>query len=95
MLYANNGRVDGGLYLTRFRADDPRIGRWLSRDPVGESAGPNLYWYVDGDPLNLIDPLGREGDQKGKSCTASPPTPKPKPPPPWPGAHPFFPRRFP
>ena len=25
-----------GLYLTHYRAYDPRLGRWLSRDPLGD-----------------------------------------------------------
>jgi RHS repeat-associated protein len=50
--------VDSGLILTRFRAYDPRIGRWLSRDPIQERGGMNLYGYVGGDPVNGWDPLG-------------------------------------
>jgi len=33
-------------------------GRWLSRDPIGEKGGMNLYAFVGGDPLNRIDPIG-------------------------------------
>jgi len=47
-----------GLFLTEFRAYDPSIGRWLSRDPIGESGSINLYGYVGNDPLNWIDSLG-------------------------------------
>jgi RHS repeat-associated protein len=49
-----------GLYLTEFRAYDPVTGRWLSRDPSGEVSDPegNLYAYVNGDPVNYVDPDG-------------------------------------
>ncbi|MBI3132210.1 MAG: hypothetical protein HYZ13_12895 [Acidobacteria bacterium] len=50
-----------GLFLTLFRAYDPALGRWISRDPIGEAAGSNLYAYLLGDPLNFIDPLGLDG----------------------------------
>ncbi|ACA20387.1 YD repeat-containing protein [Methylobacterium sp. 4-46] len=30
--------AESGLYLTHFRAYDPAIGRWISRDPIGELA---------------------------------------------------------
>ena len=47
-----------GLYLTWFRAHDSGVGRWLSRDPLLESGGVNLYTYVGNDPVNLADPFG-------------------------------------
>jgi RHS repeat-associated protein len=52
--------ADSGLYLTNYRAYDPVAGRWLSRDPIGESADPvaNLYAYVAGNTLSLVDPFG-------------------------------------
>ena len=31
---------------------------WLSRDPIGEEGGLNLYGYVENDPINGTDPLG-------------------------------------
>ena len=40
------------------RAYDPNSGRWLSRDPLGEEAGINLYGYVQNDPINEYDPFG-------------------------------------
>ena len=50
--------ADSGLILTRYRAYDPLIGRWLSADPIGEAGGMNLYAYVGGNPINRFDPLG-------------------------------------
>jgi len=47
-----------GLNLTLYRAYDPELGRWLSRDPIGEDGGINLYAYVRNDPMNSVDPLG-------------------------------------
>lgn len=47
-----------GLNLTLFRAYSPVLGRWLSRDPVGEIAGSNLYAYVGNNPISLVDPFG-------------------------------------
>ena len=39
--------ADSGLYLTMYRAYNPAIGRWLSRDPIGEGERPY------GEPLRL------------------------------------------
>lgn len=41
-----------------FRAYDLKPRRWLSRDPLGEEAGINLYGYVQNDPINEYDPFG-------------------------------------
>jgi RHS repeat-associated protein len=48
-----------GLYYYRARMYSPTWGRFLQADPVGYAAGPNLYAYVNNDPLNLTDPSGR------------------------------------
>ncbi len=47
-----------GMALTWFRAYDPKTGRWLSRDPIEEQGGINLYAYVENNPIQLVDPLG-------------------------------------
>jgi RHS repeat-associated protein len=48
-----------GLQYNRARYYDPGSARFLSPDPAGfEGSGSNLYNYVGGDPLNLIDPTG-------------------------------------
>ncbi|RCS49490.1 RHS repeat-associated core domain-containing protein [Bremerella cremea] len=49
---------DTGLYLVRNRVYHPKLGRWLTKDPLGMVDGPNLYEYCAGDPVNLIDPSG-------------------------------------
>jgi len=40
---------------------NPSLGRWLSRDPIEEEGGPNLYGYVRNKTPNRIDPLGLVG----------------------------------
>ncbi len=47
-----------GLYFAPFRAYDPTLGRWISRDPIDTDGGINLYAYVEGDPVNAVDPWG-------------------------------------
>ncbi len=51
-----------GLNLTLYRAYNPVFGRWLSRDPIGEEGGVNLYGYVENDPVDNTDSLGLETD---------------------------------
>jgi RHS repeat-associated protein len=44
-----------------YRAYDPDLGRWLSRDPLKEAEsreGVNLYEYAGNDPWDGVDPLG-------------------------------------
>ena len=53
--------AEAGLLVARFRAYDPNLGRWLSRDPLRKpelSQGPNLFAYVGNNPVNKIDPSG-------------------------------------
>jgi RHS repeat-associated protein len=49
---------DAQLYHYRARAYAPQIGRFLQPDPIGYAAGANIYAYVGGDPMNLVDPFG-------------------------------------
>lgn len=49
--------VSGLLYM-RARHYDAKLGRFLSRDPIGISGGLNLYSYVRSNPVNRVDPSG-------------------------------------
>ena len=39
--------------------------QWLSRDPLGEEGGINLYGYVGNNPVNNVDPLGLDAEAAG------------------------------
>ena len=41
-----------------YRYYSPALGRWMSRDPIEERGGLNLYAFVNNDPVNLYDPHG-------------------------------------
>jgi RHS repeat-associated protein len=52
---------DLGLNYYKARMYAPQLGRFAQPDPMGYGGGgPNLYNYVLGDPVNLVDPLGLE-----------------------------------
>ncbi|MDD4406130.1 MAG: hypothetical protein PHO36_15385 [Parabacteroides sp.] len=41
-----------------YRYYSPVLGRWMSRDPIEEQGGLNLYAFVNNDPVNKWDKLG-------------------------------------
>jgi len=52
---------NGFLYM-RARYYDPKVGRFISEDPIGFAGGDvNLYAYVQNNPITRIDPLGLWG----------------------------------
>ncbi len=59
-------RESGFIFFGR-RAYDPKIGRWVSTDPKGYDAGPNLYAYVGNSPMNRFDPYGLDWEGEGDS----------------------------
>jgi RHS repeat-associated protein len=47
-----------GLINDGFRYRDPSTGTFLTRDPLGFKAGPNMYTYVRQNPWTNFDPEG-------------------------------------
>ena len=46
-----------GLHYNRYRYYDPRVGRFISKDPIGYAGGLNLFVYAP-NPVGWVDPLG-------------------------------------
>lgn len=49
---------ESGLYYYGYRYYEPETGRWLSRDPIEENGGLNLYTFITNKPLESYDYLG-------------------------------------
>ncbi|MCP3918612.1 MAG: RHS repeat-associated core domain-containing protein [bacterium] len=47
------------------RIYDPTLGRFVSKDPLGERGGTNLYAYASANPLGFTDRLGLSPDREG------------------------------
>lgn len=50
--------LETGFYYYGYRHYDPATGRWLSKDPLGEAGGTNLYSFVENGGVNYWDYLG-------------------------------------
>jgi RHS repeat-associated protein len=61
-----------GLQYNRARWYAPTLGRWTSRDPLGQAAGTHVYGYVWNKPGSFADPSGQDGCKP----SAIPPTPR-------------------
>ncbi len=58
-----------GLIFAPLRIYDPETGRWISRDPIQEKGGLNLYEYCGGDPVNCTDATGRAPNRAGATTS--------------------------
>ena len=70
LLYSTGSETNNHLFSTKehsaksslsyfgARYYDPKIGRFITKDPLGMIDGPNVYLYVNNNPVNLIDPWG-------------------------------------
>ncbi|MFZ5965279.1 PKD domain-containing protein [Thalassococcus sp. BH17M4-6] len=71
--YGFTGRehdAESGLIHFRARAYDPETGTFLQKDPIGFGGGnPNLYAYVQNDPVNLVDPTGLTATMSYRALT--------------------------
>jgi RHS repeat-associated protein len=57
--------AEAGLVYYGLRYYNPTTGRWLSRDPIEEQGGANLYGTIGNDLIDRWDILGLEaGDEK-------------------------------
>ena len=48
-----------GMRFYGFRYYSPSLGRWMSRDPLGELGARNLFLFVHNNSVNSVDPLGQ------------------------------------
>ena len=68
------GRTLAGtnLYYYRARFYSPPIGRFISEDPIGLNAGPNVFAYVQNAPTAVSDPLGLAPPGDFLACVVTP-----------------------
>jgi RHS repeat-associated protein len=60
-----------GLLYYGYRYYQPVTGRWLSRDPLEEDGGENIYAFVSNDAVNRFDEFGLFGSDRNQCSIAS------------------------
>ncbi|UDQ98393.1 RHS repeat-associated core domain-containing protein [Lentisphaerota bacterium WC36G] len=70
--------TETGLIYYNYRYYNPTTGKWLSRDPIGEVGGFNLYAISENNLIDYVDMLGlqkkgrgKTGSKRGKAGTPS------------------------
>ena len=59
--------AETGTHYNYFRDYDPKVGRYLTSDPIGLSGGVNGFAYSAADPIRFYDPLGLRKYQIGSA----------------------------
>ena len=60
---------EAGFSYYGYRHYSPDLGRWITRDPIGERGGLNLYGFVGNEPVSMVDKLGLlKWDKKSCEC---------------------------
>jgi RHS repeat-associated protein len=63
-----------GLGYWGYRYYSSKLGRWMSRDPLGQEGGLCLYAFVNNEPLADQDALGLQGSQPTTTQSSQPTT---------------------
>lgn len=67
----NEVKGEGNSYTTEFRQLDPRLGRWLTIDPmVAKLPWQSPYCSMDNNPIRLNDPLGDYTEKRARKMAA-------------------------
>jgi RHS repeat-associated protein len=69
--------AESGLHYNWHRYYVPRLGRYMSADPIGLAGDINPYVYVENNPLSYTDPLGLMGQGERPSGVMPRPGPAP------------------
>ena len=57
-----------GFYYYGYRFYAPTLQRWISRDPIGERGGLNVYGYALNDPAGKVDAYGKSAGKRCDKC---------------------------
>jgi RHS repeat-associated protein len=71
LFHAEFRDTDTKLFNYGYRYYNTGLGRWLSRDPIGEKGGLNLYTFVENATPNAVDLLGHASGHGGDNCTCT------------------------